>query len=263
MSEYTALHVVVAGGIASITLDRPELLNRFDATLHVELADCVAELGDQDDVHAIVLASSGSVFSAGGDLELMRRAHADLRDRNRIIDDGRRLLHTLLDVPQPMVVALAGDAIGLGATVVLAAVGVVAARSAGLADPHVQLALVAGDGGCALWPASAGMLVAKRYLLTGDRMPAEHAHALGLVTDLVDAPDDVLPAALALAARIAELPPLAVRGTKRALNHLMQVRAAEVVDLSFALESVTLGSDDLLEAIGAFTERRRPQYEGR
>ena len=114
-----------------------------------------------------------------------------------------------------------------------------------------------------MWPAAAGLLRAKRYLLTGDRLSAEDAWAMGLVTDLVDGPDEVLPAARALAARMAALPPLAVQGTKRALNRVLQARAGEVLDLSFALEAASMASDDLAEAIAAFKERRAPKYQGR
>ena len=85
---------------------------------------------------------------------------------------------------------------------------------------------------------------------------------MGLVTDLVDGPDAVLPAARALAARMAALPPLAVQGTKRALNRSLQARAGEVLDLSFALEGMSMASADLLEAIAAFREKRRPTYHG-
>jgi enoyl-CoA hydratase len=107
------------------------------------------------------------------------------------------------------------------------------------------------------------MLRARRYLLTGDAVPAEVAYQWGMVTDLVDEPSDALPAALELAERIANLPPLAVQGTKRALNRVVQHRASEVLDLSFAHEVVTLGSDDLMEAISAFKERRPANYQGR
>ena len=210
-----------------------------------------------------MLASTGKVFSAGGDFELMRAAQADVTTRLRIIDDGRKLLAALQGLPQPLVVALHGAAIGLGATVVLSADAVVAARSASLSDPHVQLGLVAGDGGCLVWPQAVGMLRARRHLLTGDPVDAATAYAWGLVTDLVEESADVLPAAKALAARIAALPPLAVQGTKRALNAVTAQRASEVVELAFAQEETTLASHDLLEAIDAFTERRPPAFEGR
>jgi enoyl-CoA hydratase len=107
------------------------------------------------------------------------------------------------------------------------------------------------------------MLTAKRYLLTGDALDAETAQRVGLVSDLVDGPDDVLPAARAMAERIATLPPLAVQGTKRAHNALQRARFAEVEVLSAQLDLETLGSDDVREAVMAFKEKRAPRYEGR
>jgi enoyl-CoA hydratase len=108
-----------------------------------------------------------------------------------------------------------------------------------------------------------GMARAKRFLLTGDRLGAQDAFDMGLVSDLVDTADEVLPAALALAARMASLPPLAVQGTKRALNNVVRLRAAEVVDLGFAFETRSASSDDLLEAVGAFQDKRTGNYVGR
>jgi enoyl-CoA hydratase len=257
------LSITVDGPVAEITFTRPELFNRFDSEQHRDFIDALLEIRGREDVRAAVLASTGKVFSAGGDFDFMLALRADTTQRVRSLDEGRLLLNTLIDVPFPVVTALHGDAIGLGATVVLATDAVVATRSAGLSDTHVNIGLVAGDGGCVLWPAAAGILRAKRYLLTGDRLPAEEAFALGLVTDLVDAPDEALPAARALAARLAALPPLAVQGTKRALNRLLQQRAGEVLDLSIALEGQSMASDDLAEAISAFKERRPPTYLGK
>jgi enoyl-CoA hydratase len=257
-----ALTLRVDGPIAEITLDRPALFNRFDEVLHVELITALASIRGDEKVRAVVLASTGKVFSAGGDFDLMRAAQADVATRLRIIEDGRRLLDALTSLPQPLVVAPHGAAIGLGATVVLTADAVVAARTASLSDPHVHMGLVAGDGGCLVWPQAVGMLRARRHLLTGDPVDAPTAFAIGLVTDLVDTAEEVLPAARALAGRIAALPPLAVQGTKRALNRVTQQRAGEVVDLAFAHEETTLASQDLLEAIDAFQQRRPGSFHG-
>jgi len=257
------LSLTVDGAVAEITLTRPDVLNRFDVELHEAFTGVLLELRSRTDLRAVVLASTGKVFSAGGDFELMLAGRADVATRTRLVDEGRLMFRLLADVPVPVVVALQGDAIGLGATVALACDAIVASRRASIADPHVAIGLVAGDGGCVVWPAAAGLLRAKRYLLTGDRLSAEDAWAMGLVTDLVDGPDEVLPAARALAARMAALPPLAVQGTKRALNRVLQARAGEVLDLSFALEAASMASDDLAEAIAAFKERRVPKYQGR
>ena len=257
------LSLTVDGAVAEITLTRPDVLNRFDVELHEAFTGVLLELRSRTDLRAVVLASTGKVFSAGGDFELMLAGRADVATRTRLVDEGRLMFRLLADVPVPVVVALQGDAIGLGATVALACDAIVASRTATVSDPHVAIGLVAGDGGCVVWPAAVGLLRAKRYLLTGDRLSAEDAWAMGLVTDLVDGPDEVLPAARALAARMAALPPLAVQGTKRALNRVLQARAGEVLDLSFALEAASMASDDLAEAIAAFKERRAPKYQGR
>ena len=261
MSE--TLSFAVDGPVGEITLTRPELLNRFDTALHRDFTELLLELRGRRDLRAVVLASTGKCFSAGGDFELMLAARADINVRTALVDEGRLMFRLLADLALPVVVAMQGDAIGLGATVALACDAIVASRTATVSDPHVAIGLVAGDGGCVVWPAAVGLLRAKRYLLTGDRLTAEDAWAMGLVTDLVDGPGDALPAARALAARIAALPPLAVQGTKRALNRVVEQRAGEVLDLSFALEGDSMASDDLAEAIAAFKERREPKYQGR
>ena len=263
MTATTGLTTERDGAIAILTLKRPELLNRFDEPMHADFIEAIDDLANDVDIRAAVLSASGKTFSAGGDFELMRRAHSDPAIRHAIIHDARRLLTGLLSLPQPIVAAVQGPAIGLGATIVLSCDAVVAARGVRIADSHVAAGLVAGDGGAVVWPATAGILRARRHLLTGDALDAESAFALGLVTDLVDEPEQVLPTAIELAERIAALPPLAVRLTKRALNHGLLQRAGEILDLSLAYEEATLASDDLLEAIAALKERRPGEFSGR
>ncbi|NMO91663.1 enoyl-CoA hydratase/isomerase family protein [Actinomycetospora sp. TBRC 11914] len=250
-------------GVAEIALTRPELLNRFDAELHAAIIPVLRDLAGDPEVRAVVLSSTGRAFSAGGDFALMTEAHGDPAVRRALVDDARHLVDAFLDLPQPVVAGVQGPAVGLGATVALLCDAVVAARSASLSDTHVTVGLVAGDGGCLVWPAAAGMLRARRHLLTGDPLDAETALTLGLVTDLVDTADEAAPAARGLAARIAALSPLAVQGTKRVLNRVTAQRAGEVLDLSLAHEERTLASDDLLEGISAFREKRPPTFHGR
>jgi enoyl-CoA hydratase len=261
--EAETLKVVLDGHVAVITLTRPELQNRFDEVLHVDLIDALALVRTREEARAAVLASTGHVFSAGGDFDFMRKAHDDPHFLARHVDVGRELLLTFVDLPIPIVAAVQGPAIGLGATVALACDCVVASRNVVLADPHVQIGLAAGDGGCLVWPEALGSLRARRYLLTGDRLTAEDGYLFGAVTDLVDEPSDVTSSAITLAERMAALPPLAVQGTKRALANVMRQRADEVVDLAFAYEARSVNSDDLLEAIDAFRQRRPGKYVGR
>ena len=263
-TNHEALSISSHGnGVSEISLVRPKLMNRFDNQLQIELATALEELAKDDNTRAIVLGSSGKAFSAGGDFALMRAAHDDADSRRDTVEAGLRLLRSFSGLPQPIVAAVQGPAIGLGATVALMCDVVVAARAAKLADTHVKIGLVAGDGGCLVWPQAAGMLRARRHLLTGDALDATTAYQLGMVTDIVEEPDDALPCAREIATRIAALPPLAVQGTKRALNHVTSLRADEVVPLAFELEEHTLTSDDLLEGIAAFREGREASFVGR
>lgn len=263
MSIYESLTVSEKSGVAEITLNRPELLNRFDAVGESELAVVLRELAAEDSVRVVVLLAEGRAFSAGGDFDLMLEVNVNPVDRQAALQRARELLNAIMQLPQPLVVGVHGAAIGLGATVPLGSDAVVASRNASIADAHVSVALAAGDGGTLFWPQSAGMLRARRFLLTGDPLNADQAYEFGLVTDLVDEPEQVAPRAREIAAKIAALAPLAVRGTKAALNQLTRQRATEVVETALLAEGATLASADLVEAIAAFKAKRRGSYVGR
>ncbi|MFE3055765.1 enoyl-CoA hydratase/isomerase family protein [Nocardia sp. NPDC059239] len=263
MTAFGALDVRSRDGIFVITLNRPDVLNRFDATLELELTSALASVADDPTARVVVLLSQGKVFSAGGDFDLMLECNVDLETRLAALQRARKLLEVITTLPIPLIAGVQGAAIGLGATVAVGSDVVVASRNARIADTHVAVGLTAGDGGALFWPQSVGTLRARRYLLTGDALTAEMAYEFGLVTDLVDEPSEVESAAMSIAERIAALPPLGVRGTKFALNQLTRQRAGEVVETALMWEGATLGSNDLAEAVSAFKQKRVGKYEGR
>jgi enoyl-CoA hydratase len=263
MSAYKSIRYEIDGHVARITLNRPEMLNAIDEEMHAEVLDSLLVVRGEAEVRSVVLAAEGKAFSAGGDLNEILELQRDAAKRTRLCETGLRIMHALIDITVPVVVALHGDAMGLGASIALGGDIIVAAKTARIGDPHVKVGLVAGDGGTLFWPASIGMHRARRYLLTGDILSAETALAFGLVTDLVESAEETLPAALKLAQKIAGLPPIAVRGTKRSLNSLMKARARETFDLSMAWEQQAAASEDILEAVAAFREKRKPVYRNR
>lgn len=263
MKNYQALRFEADGHLVKIVLNRPDSLNAIDDEMHQELLEALLEIRGKPDVRAVLLSSTGKAFSAGGDLAEIARLQSDAARRAAMCDGGLRIMHALIDIPVPIVVALHGDALGLGASLVLGCDVVVASKNARLGDPHVKVGLVAGDGGCLFWPAAIGINRAKRFLLTGDLLSAEQAERYGLISDLVETPEEALPAALKIAERVAALPPIAVRGTKQSLNALLKARARETFDLSMAYEFMSAGSEDVLEAVAAFKERRKPTYRNR
>jgi enoyl-CoA hydratase len=254
--DFACLSLSIDGAIAHIRLTRAEVNNRFDEALHGEFPRALAALRERDDIAALVLSAEGRHFSAGGDMHMMLRANRDAAMRERLVREGIGIVEGLLSLPFPAIAAVQGGAIGLGATVIGCCDIVVAARDARIADPHVVLGLVAGDGGIMGWSQSIGIARAKRYLLTGDRISGEDAHAMGMVSDLVDSAEEVLPAAQAIAAQIAALPRGGVRGTKRAFARLSRDLYAGAFELSFAYEMDTLAGDEVRTTVLAALEPR-------
>ena len=256
MTAYAALALSRAERVAELRLDRPELMNRFDSDLIGELGLALTELREDPDVRAVVLSATGRNFSAGGDFESMLAANADHDVLMRQVDEGRELFRTFADFPKPLVVALHGDVFGIGASLIMTADAIVAPPNIRLADPHVRFGLVAGDGGCVSWPANLPFIRAKRQLLWGDPITGQEAFGLGIVTELVDSPDQTGAAAQELAGRVADLPPIAVQLTKRALNKQLHARVDDVFDVGFYLEAISARSPEVPEAVEAFKNKQ-------
>jgi enoyl-CoA hydratase len=172
------------------------------------------------------------------------------------------MIWDLLDIEVPIVCGLNGAAAGLGASIALLCDLVVMSDRAVIIDPHVNVGLVAGDGGAAVWPLLLGPLAAKRHLLLGEPLTAGEALRLGVAAE-VCAPEAVRERALAWAARLAAQPPLAVKGTKLAVNAQLKQALLTSFDLSTALEIPCFLSHDHAEAIDALREQRTPSFEGR
>lgn len=261
--NFKAISYEENGHIAKVTFTRPDVLNAMDENTTDELVSVIERLRRPRDLRALVIVSTGRVFSAGGDFADILRLADDSTARMEAYDNGRRVIHGMAELAVPVIVGLQGDVYGLGTSLALSADIIVASRNVRIGDPHVKVGLVAGDGGTLVWPAAFGMLRAKRHLLTGDPISAEDAHRFGAITDLVETPDEVGPATDALAEKIANLPPMAVQFTKRALNHSMQRAALDHFEFAMALEQYALTSDDLKEALAAIKEKRKPVFHNR
>jgi enoyl-CoA hydratase len=258
--SFESIKVQLDGAILRVTLDNPRnVLNAVDAGMHADLVALFAALKEETSARAIFLTGSGRAFSAGGDLDWMQAITA--ADYPRMLAEGKQLIWNLLDVQIPIVAAVNGPAIGLGATLALFCDGVFMSTAAKLADPHVRVGLVAGDGGAIVWPLAVGPLIAKRYLLTGDAIDAADAERLGLITRAV-APEDLEKEALGFASRLASGAPLAIGYTKLAVNQLIKQAAATAFDYSTALETLTFASADHAEALTALREKRDAVFEG-
>jgi enoyl-CoA hydratase len=231
-----AVLVTSDGPVRILTLNRPDSLNAFDEELHHELPRVLGELCFDGAARAVVLTGAGRAFSAGGDFATFELHAKDLEARRQSLRAGRRLFDELVNLHLPVVAAVNGPAVGLGATLVTACDMVFISEDTFLADPHVRVALVAGDGAAATWPLQVSLLRAKEFLLTGDRIPAAMAVEFGLANRAVPAAS-LLEDAVAFAHRLAALPPQAVQDTKAVLNQWIRQAAVSVLGYGLAAES--------------------------
>ncbi|HEY3190778.1 MAG TPA: enoyl-CoA hydratase-related protein [Solirubrobacteraceae bacterium] len=260
--DFATLRLERVGQVLRVTIDHPSsTLNAVDDRLHQDLTALFAGLKRENEARAVLLTGRGRAFSAGGDFAWF----PTLQEPDRLEAlrrDAKQLIWDLLDVEIPIVAAVNGHAMGLGASIALLCDVILMADTATIGDPHVKVGIVAGDGGAAIWPLAVGPARAKEYLLTGDALTAAEAERIGLVNHVVPAAE-LDAAALAFAARLAAGAPLAVRYTKLAVNKLVKDALNVAFDTSTALELLTFRSEDHQEALAALREKRPPRFKGR
>lgn len=252
---YELLAIEVADHLARVTFDLPDRQNRYTVHTHTELARVVGELAADPEVHAVLVTANGRAFCAGADDGVLTEVDRDPAALRRTLDEARQQVHGLVDIDKPIVVALTGTAMGAGLALVLLADVIIAERHVRFTDGHVLAAMPAGDGGVLAWPASVGIIRAKRYLLTADPIGAEEAERIGLITEVVDT-GAAKARAEVYARRFAEGPQRAIRFTKRSLNQWLRARL-DAFDLSLAYEEATFGSGDVARAVQEIAEHNR------
>jgi enoyl-CoA hydratase len=259
---YSTIATSLDDGILRVTLNRPDRLNALDRPMHKDLRTLFERIAHDADVKVVLLTGAGRAFCVGADFQQMRDnlAAGDYPDgRPDMLADGADIARGILRVRQPMVAMVNGHALGIGATLALFCDVVYMSSAAKIGDPHVQAGIVAGDGGCVLWPMLLGINRAKEYLMTGDLLSAEDADRMGLVNHVV-APDALEDAGMAMARRLAAGPTHAIQFNKRVVNKMLEDQVSRLYDLSLALECVTFETADHREAIDAFLNKREPTF---
>jgi len=253
-------HLVGEAGVCEIVLDRPEALNAIDTAMATRLAQACAEIAADDKVRAVVLAANGGrAFCVG----------ADLKERNRMTDAGllaqrqvfRAAFGGLLGLPQPVVAAVHGFALGGGCELALSADLVVADETAVFGLPETTVGLVPGGGGTQLAQRKLGPGRAADLIFTGRRVNAEEAARIGLADRLVAA-GQAAHQAQELARQIAANSPVAVRAAKRAIRQGAGIGLAPALDVEDAAWRTAALSADRREGIAAFNAKRAPAWPG-
>jgi enoyl-CoA hydratase len=249
-------HLVVEshGPVRLVAFNRPDTLNAVTAEIHGAMARVWRDLAEDSEARAVVITGRGRAFSAGGDMAMFQRLQTGVEERRALLEEAAVIVREMTGFPLPVVAAVNGAAVGLGCSVALLCDLVFMAESAYLCDPHVAVGLTAGDGGASTWPLFMSLLRAKEFLLTGDRIPADQAVALGLANRVV--PDDqLLDEAMEMAQRLAALPPQAVQSTKRALNLHLARAAAGVLEYALAAEYQSFDTEEHRRIVERFLSR--------
>ena len=254
MSE--SVLVDVSDGVGVITLNRPEAKNALNLDVATRVAAAVDKFEADDSVVAIIITGAGNTFCAGMDLKAFTRG-----ERPSI--EGRGLAGITEAPPQkPLIAAVEGYALAGGCELALAADIIVAAKTAFFGIPEVTRGLVAAAGGVLRLAKTMPYGAAMELALTGDRITAERAAELGIVTRITE-DGKALEGALALAKRIAQNAPLAVKISKQLVARSINWTDKELIDWQKDVLAPIMSSEDAIEGATAFAEKRAPVWKGR
>jgi enoyl-CoA hydratase len=255
---YANIQVEVDPPIATVTLNRPKVLNALSPELIGELGQALSELDADDSVRAVVLTGGPKVFAAGADI-------GDMADRGAV-DQLRRdqtgRWAPIAGFTKPLIAAVNGYALGGGCEVALMCDLIVAGDTARLGQPEINLGIIPGAGGTQRWPRTAGKYAAMEVMLTGAPLTAERAHQLGVVNKVVPA-EMTLEVAQRVARQIAEKPPLAARMAKEAVLKAFETPLAEGLAAERKSFYFLFATEDQKEGMHAFLEKRKGVFKGR
>ncbi len=259
---YENLIVERDGPIGIITINRPQVLNALNDQTVREIDTALVELGNDPDVRVIVITGAGpKAFVSGADINELR-ALKTAQEARRKAAEGQRVLRRIEMLPKPVIAAINGYALGGGCEIAMACDIRVAADTAKLGQPEINLGILPGYGGTQRLPRLVGGGRAKLLLFTGEMVDANEAYRLGLVDKVVPAAE-LMDQVKALAQNIASKAPVALALIKEAVNRGLEMP----LDDANAFEAQAFGlvatTEDRVEGTSAFLEKRRPQFKGR
>ncbi|HSB37925.1 MAG TPA: enoyl-CoA hydratase-related protein [Gaiellaceae bacterium] len=247
------------GGVLTITLNRPDVLNAFTAELHRQLVGAFREARDPE-VRAVVVTGAGRGFCVGQDLNEFGEAARDIAGRLR--EHYHPTIRAVRELEKPVLAAINGPAAGAGLSFACACDLRLAAESATFVPAFINIGLVPDMGGTFFVTRLLGPARAFEWMTSGRRLRAAEALEWGLVSEVV--PDDRLAARAAeWAAELAAMPTRGIALSKRLFDHAQHTTLEEQIELEAQLQAVATRTDDFREGVAAFLEKREPRFEGR
>ena len=253
--------VVAEGALRIITLNRPNDLNASSSEMLFAYPRLFRALAEDPEARVAILTGAGRAFSAGGDMNHFVKTLDDPEFARAVQENARRTIHGFIDVPIPIIAAVNGAAVGWGATMATLCDIVLMSEKAYLAEPHINIGLVVGDGISVSWPLYTSLLRAKELIFTGERITAQQAVEFGLANRCI-APEKLLDEARALAHKLLQQPQHALRETKKLMNLYLHRSAAQMLDTTLARQlEATLSAEHHAIAAQFIAQQRRHQTQ--
>ena len=255
---YEHINVESAPPIATITLDRPKVLNALSPALISELGQALSELDANQEIRAVVMTGGPKVFAAGADIgDMAQRTAAEQLTR-----DMTGAWSPIANFTKPLIAAVNGYALGGGCELALMCDLIIAGDSARFGQPEINLGIIPGAGGTQRWPRTAGKHAAMEVVLSGAPITARRAHELGLVNKVVPSEMTVV-VAQRMARQLAEKPPLATRLAKESVLKAYETPLGEGLASERRSFYFLFSTEDQKEGMRAFLEKRKGVFKGR
>lgn len=259
---YTQIEVERQAVFATITINRPQVLNALNHETRAEIGRAVDELGSEERIRAVIVTGSGQkAFSSGADiaeLEALETGEEGFEHSRR----SHELLFKLHALSKPVIMAVNGYALGGGCELALAGDIILASENAQFGLPEVGLGIIPGFGGTQRLPRLIGRIRALEIILTGRRLQAGEALEMGLVNRVVPL-DELIPTAEGMARTIAEKAPLAIALAKKALYDGLEMSPGAGSAAEMAYFGLAVGTADRREGTSAFLQKRTPEWQGK
>jgi len=247
--------------IAYVTVNRPKVLNALNTSTWADIRTAFEDARNDPAVHGVILTGAGNkAFIAGADISEL--AHATALDAERASRFGQEVLDIIENLGKPVVAAINGFALGGGCETAMACTIRIAVDTAKFGQPEVTLGLVPGGGGTQRLPRLVGKGRALQLILSADMIGAQEAYRIGLINEIVSAPD-LLTRAEAILKKITANAPVAVKLALTAVNRGLETSQDEGLLLEASYFGLCAGTEDKKEGTSAFLEKRAPQFHGR
>ena len=262
--DYKYEHLIVEkkGGVAKITVNRPDLLNALNPFTHQELQDAFLHMDEDPDIRVIIVTGAGRAFCAGGDLKYISSVSDDLISISAIGQAFHDTFYIMEHLSKPTIAMVNGLCMAGGIELMEACDLAYAAEDAMIGDQHATYGLTPGGGGTQRLPRLIGLRKARELLFTGEWIPAKEAETLGLINKAVPA-DKLEEAVMEMANKLLQRSPMATKWIKYAVNRGMQEDLYTGIELEKAASAAHFQTEDRKEGLAAFNEKRKPNFPGR